>query len=314
MKLLGYLVLPLTLVCLLAFSAGDADAKRLGGGKSFGSKPSYSNTYKQPTSSPTMTQKQSTGTAGTQQGGFARTGMGIFGGLLAGTFLGSMLGGFGGMGGGFFNLLIIGLLVYLGFKFFKSRSRNSDNVYQQGNYQRGPTQSSGNGVNNSNADPYARREDAAKNAWEHLSSKPSGNAGAGSVADAGPTISRPAGFDEEEFLEGAKAVYNRLQKSWDNRDMNDIAQFATSDVVDEIRRQAQEDPGPSLTEVMMVNARLLEVKEDGGKTMATVYYDVLLREDSSQSQPSQVREVWHFIKESGGNAMWKLDGIQQLEN
>ncbi len=312
MKLLGYLVLPLALFCILAVMAGDAEAKRMGGGRSFGSKPSYSNTYKKPTS--TATSQQQAAGANKQQGGISRPGMGgMLGGLLAGTFLGSMLGGFGGMGGGFFNILIIGLLVYLGFRFFKSRSRGSDQMYQQGNYQRGPTQSSYNNSNVS-SDPYAKRENNAKNAWDHLSSNPSGGAAAGSAAAQGPTISTPAGFDEEEFLEGAKMVYNRLQKAWDNRDMNDIAQFATAGVAEEIRKQAQEDPGPSQTEVMMVNARLLEAKDEGGKTMATVYYDVLLREDPSQSQPSQVREVWHFVKETGSDTMWKLDGIQQLED
>jgi len=239
--------------------------------------------------------------------------MGLFGGLLAGTFLGSMLGGFGGMGGGgLFNILIIGVLVYFGFKFFKSRSRGADDMYRQGNYQRGPDQSQTQ--SNMNNDPYARREHNAQNAWEHLSSKPSSQPGAGSSAShGGPQINTPAGFDEEEFLEGAKAVYTRLQKSWDNRDMADIEQFATSEVVNEIKQQAKEDPGPSQTDVMMVNARLLEVKEEGGMTNATVYYDVLLREDPSQSQPSQVREVWHFVKPVGSDGMWKLDGIQQLE-
>lgn len=311
MKLLGYLALPLTVICLLALMAGDADAKRMGGGRSFGSKPSYSNTYKKPASTATN-QKQASG-ANKQQGGIARPGMGLLGGLLAGTFLGSMLGGFGGMGGGFFNILIIGLLVYLGFKFFRSRSRGADQMYQQGNYQRGPTQP-GHGNSNVSSDPFARREDNARNAWDHLSSKSSSSPAAGTSDDQGPAVSTPDGFDEEEFLEGAKAVYNRLQKSWDKRDMNDIAQFATSGVAEEISRQAQEDPGPSQTEVMMVNARLLEAKEESGKTMATVYYDVLLREDPSQSQPSQVREVWHFVKEHGSESMWKLDGIQQLED
>ncbi|WP_319779737.1 TIM44-like domain-containing protein [Maridesulfovibrio sp.] len=307
MKLLGYLVLPLTVVCVLALSVGNADAKRFGGGRSFGSKPSFSNTYKKPTS----TTASRTQTAGTnkQQGGFARPGMGLLGGLLAGTFLGSMFGGFGGMGGGFFNLLIIGLLVYLGFKFFRSRSRGADNMYQQGNYQRGPDSSQSN--QNINNDPYARREQNAQNAWEHLSS----NSAAGSAApQEGPVVNTPAGFDEEEFLEGAKAVYTRLQKSWDSRDMADIEQFATADVVNEIKQQAKEDPGPSQTDVLMVNARLLEAKEEGGMTNATVFYDVLLREDPSQSQPSQVREVWHFIKPIGSDGMWKLDGIQQLED
>ena len=310
MRLLGYLVLPLTIACLLVISAGNADAKRLGGGRSFGSKPSFSTTYKKPTST-TSSQRQ-TSTANQQKGGFARPGMGLLGGLLAGTFLGSMFGGFGGMGGGFFNLLIIGLLVYLGFKFFKSRSRGADDMYQQGNYQRGPDRSQPN--RDMNADPYARREHNAQNAWEHLSSKPSSQSAAGAAStQGGPVLNTPADFDEEDFLEGAKAVYNRLQKSWDNRDMADIEQFATADVVNEIKQQAKEDPGPSQTDILMVNARLLEVKEEGGMTNVTVYYDVLLREDPSQSQPSQVREVWHFIKPVGSDGMWKLDGIQQLE-
>lgn len=307
MKLLGYLVLPLTIVCLLALTVGDADARRMGGGRSFGSKPSFSNTYKKPTST-TTSRNQATGTS-SQQGGIARPGMGILGGLLAGTFLGSMLGGFGGGGGGLFNILIIGLLVYLGFKFFKSRSRGADDMYQQGNNQRGPTPFQ------QNNDPYARRERNAQSEWSHLSSKPAGSSASDAEAlQGGPVISTPAGFDEEDFLEGAKAVYNRLQKSWDNRDMDDIEQFATAAVASEIKKQAQDDPEPSKTDIMMVNARLLEVKEEGGRTNATVYYDVLLREDASQPQPSQVREVWHFVKEAGDNSMWKLDGIQQLED
>ncbi|WP_415718099.1 Tim44 domain-containing protein [Maridesulfovibrio sp.] len=309
MKLLGYLVLPLTIACLLVISAGNADAKRLGGGRSFGSKPSFSNTYKKPAST-TSSQRQASA-PNQQKGGFARPGMGLLGGLLAGTFLGSMFGGFGGMGGGFFNLLIIGLLVYLGFKFFKSRSRGADDMYQQGNYQRGPDRSQDK--SNMNVDPYARREQKAQNAWDHLSSKPSSQSAGTAPEQGGPVLNTPAGFDEEDFLEGAKVVYTRLQKSWDNRDMADIEQFATSEVVNEIKQQAKEDPGPSQTDVLMVNARLLEVKEEGGMMSATVYYDVLLREDPSQSQPSQVREVWHFIKPAGSDGMWKLDGIQQLE-
>ncbi|WP_320169560.1 TIM44-like domain-containing protein [Maridesulfovibrio sp.] len=313
MKLLGYMVLPLTLICLLVFTVGNADAKRFGGGSSFGSKPSYSNTYRKPTYSPSSTQRQASGT-NTGQSGFARPGMGLFGGLLAGTFLGSMFGGYGGMGGGgIFNLLIIGLLVYLGFKFFRNRSRGSDQMYQQGNYQRGPDRSDNN-KQSYDADPFARRESAARNAWDHLSSTPTAQKSSGSDASGGPSVNIPAGFDQEEFLEGAKAVYTRLQKSWDNRDMDDIAQFATPDVVAEIRKQAQEDPGPSQTDVMMVNARVLEVRDECGRTAATVFYDVLLREDPSSSQPSQVREVWHFVKDPGKDAMWKLDGIQQLEN
>ncbi|MBI9110371.1 Tim44 domain-containing protein [Maridesulfovibrio ferrireducens] len=310
MKLLGYLVLPLTMICLLAIMAGDADARRFGGGRSFGSKPSFSKSYQKPT---TATSTQSKAAGANKQSGFARPGMGLMGGLLAGTFLGSMLGGgMGGGGGGFFNILIIGLLIYLGFKFFKSRNGGSSSLFGQNKSQQQqapPRQTNDN-------DLFARREQNSQNAWDHLSSKPASAPSAAPVdtEQDSPEIGVPAGFDSEDFLEGAKAIYTRLQASWDKRDIADIEQFANKTVVDEIKQQAAEDPTPSKTDIMLINARLLEVKEEGSNILATVYYDVLLREEANQSQPSQVREVWNFVKENNDSAMWKLDGLQQLED
>lgn len=64
----------------------------------------------------------------------------------------------------------------------------------------------------------------------------------------------------------------------------------------------------------MSNARLLEVKDETDGLLATVYFDVLMREDQSAQNPEQVREVWHFFKAHKDDSMWLLDGIQQLEN
>ncbi|OEU68996.1 MAG: preprotein translocase subunit Tim44 [Desulfovibrio sp. S3730MH75] len=315
MKLLGYVALPLTMICLLALMVGDADAKRFGGGRSFGSKSSFSNSYKKPTTAaPTSKAAGTTGAAGTQ-GGFARPGMGLMGGLLAGTFLGSMLGGggMGGGGGGFLNIIIIGALIYFGIKFFRRRSGGASSIFGQAGAQQNQSASPQQG---SPIDINSRREQNAGSAWDHLSSKPkespmSAPQGAEQVS---PEIGVPAGFDSEDFLEGAKAIYTRLQKSWDSRDLSDIGQFATAGVVEEIKQQLADDSTPSKTDIMLINARLLEVKEEGSQILATVYYDVLLRESADQSQPSQVREVWSFVKENNESAMWKLDGLQQLED
>lgn len=311
MKLLGYMVLPLITICLLVAMAGDANAKRFGGGRSFGSKPSFSRTFNKPTTSTFSKQSSAAGTQ-SPQSGFARPGMGLMGGLLAGTFLGSMFGGGMGGGGGLFNILIIGALIYFGFKFLKSRGGGSSSVFGQNSsrqQQAPPSQSY-------NSDPFARREQNSQSAWDHLSSTPASapHAAPASSEQGSPEIRVPAGFDTEDFLEGAKAMYTRLQKSWDVRDLADIEYFATKGVVDEIKRQAVEDPDPSKTDIMLINARLLEVKEEGSNTLATVYYDVLLREEDHQSQPTQVREVWTFTKENTESAMWKLDGLQQLED
>ena len=158
--------------------------------------------------------------------------------------------------------------------------------------------------------PMARedmQQPAANDAWGGLRSQPIASA----EAVNGPTL--PAGFDAEEFLRGAKMAYTRLQKAWDSRDLNDIAQFASPAVMEAVREQLQAEPTPTTTELLLVNAQLLEVtQEPGGVERAQVYFDVLMREDPKQETPSSVREIWHFMRENA-QSMWRLDGIQPVD-
>ena len=124
-------------------------------------------------------------------------------------------------------------------------------------------------------------------------------------------IPMPADFDAEEFLRGAKMAYNRLQAAWDSRDLNDIAQFASPAVMDAVRQQLAEEAEPSKTEILLVNAQLLSVVNEDKEQRAQVYFDVLMRERPDQPTPSNVREIWHFVRELDGGT-WKLDGIQQV--
>jgi len=94
---LAYLFFPLIALTLLLFAWPDlADAKRMGGGGSFGSKPSYGSGYNKPVSpskdSSTMA-KQAAPTTSSRFGGLG----GMFGGLLMGgaLFLGAWLQQFG---------------------------------------------------------------------------------------------------------------------------------------------------------------------------------------------------------------------------
>ena len=81
-----------------------------------------------------------------------------------------------------------------------------------------------------------------------------------------------------------------------------------------MRKQAAEDPTPTPTDVLLVDAKLLEVRSQNGATIASAYFDVLMREDPKAGAPEQVREVWHFTrKETVPGDAWKLDAIQQLD-
>jgi len=310
-----------------ALFADLALAKRMGGGGSFGGRSSYSRSYSPTTPSPAAptrsTNQQQSATPGgamapRSPGMFSGLGWGL-GGLMAGGLIGSMLfgggGGWGAGGGiGMFDIILIGLVIFLGVKFLRRRSAAAQGSAAPGNWQQPAAEPRG-------GDPRTR----AQQSWDHLrsgSGQPgadaSGNVtgafGVAAAADAvsGPSV--PEGFNVPDFLEGAKTVYARLQHSWDRRDLNDIALFTTPEVLAEIRRQAAADPEPSKTELLLVNAKLLEFREERQDTVATVLFDVLLREDPNEERSKQIREVWHFSRPTADlSANWRLEGIQQLE-
>lgn len=258
-----------------------ADAKRLGGGGSFGSKPSYSKSYQKPTA-PSSTPTQQAAPGASPMGGRGMFG-GMLGGMLMGGLLGSLLFGGGFSGISFIDILLIGGGLFLLFRFLRSR-------------QSAPQTAGGPG----------RVHDMQPGAWDNLRSSQHQTSSAAEIY--------PPGFDAKEFLDGAKAAYTRMQASWDARDLNDLKQFTSPEVFAEIQAQAAADPGPGKTEILLLEARLLEVKTLGNQTVATVLFDAMLREDSPAAPAEQVREAWHFSRyETGGGSHWVVEGIQQLE-
>lgn len=262
----------------------------MGGGKSFGSKPSYQRNTTKPQGperdARDAGQRQGQAQPGTPAPGRPWGGIGgMLGGFLVGGLIGSMLfGGMRGFGGpGLLDILIIGGGLFLLFRFLRARREAAQ-----------PSS--------------AMAFDAVTT--DRLQPDSSGFP----MPQPPQTAPLPAGFDEAEFMKGAKAVYQRLQDSWNRRDLEDIRQFTSPEVWEEIRRQAEEDLTRGNTEVLMTNARLLEVRSVDGDTVASVYFDVLMREDPEQRQSGQAREVWHFSrKESVPGSFWILEGIQQVE-
>ena len=295
------LILAAALFCLLAV-APDADAARLGGGKSFGGKPSYSRTAPAPSqqqgaysNQQTRNQAANPAAAAARPGGMGSGFRGMLGGFLAGSLLGALLFGGPHSGFGMMDIVLVALLAFLALKLirvFMSR-RAADDVV-------GGTRAAGD---------FTPRPDP----WQGMQDSPGGGSSPAAGSSGGGPDIRLAGFDQEDFLRGAKMVYTRLQESWDKRDVADIATFATDAILNEVKAQAQADPTPSKTEIMLVNASLVAAERDGDEDVATVYFDVLLRENQDAQVPSQVREIWHFTRPAGSAQTWRLDGIQQVE-
>lgn len=286
----------------------DAEAKRFGGGRSFGGKSGYSSPAKRSTPSgqtarsatPAQQQNNNMRQSYSQRGGM----MGMLGGLALGGMLGAMFFGGAFENINFMDILLFAGIAYLVYRLFAARKRRAQ---AQGAMAGGAVAAGGGGLQHRHPTSAGRGFDT------DLMSKR--GAGSGQVsAPAKP----PAGFDERTFMDGAQYAYRQLQASWDKGELSDIRNLTTDAVYNELESQVKDRQGRNRTDILKLRTQLLEVKEDNGQWVASVLYDAQLREmeehSASKPSPKWVREVWHFTRPAKTDKpTWYLDGIQQLE-
>ena len=124
----------------------------------------------------------------------------------------------------------------------------------------------------------------------------------------------PAGFDAPAFLVGARIAFRDLQQAWDARDLGAIKGLTTDTMFSELQDRIAALAADNRTEVLKLDAELLDAREVGDVLEAVVLFDAVMREEAD-AQARQVREVWHFTKPAANEQpKWYLDGIQQLED
>ena len=141
---------------------------------------------------------------------------------------------------------------------------------------------------------------------------PASSAGTGVTATAASsTANVPADFDVDGFLRQAKLNFIRLQAANDRGDMEDIRQFCSPEMSAEIQMQFQErNQLAQETDVVQLNAELLDVSTEADRAMASVRFSGLIREEANAS-PETFSEVWHLSKPVDGSKGWHIAGIQQ---
>lgn len=289
-KLAIILVLPFLLstgfelLPLLPDPTPVAEAARIGGGRSIGSRPSFNRPAPAPAPSRQPGPAQNApGAAAMARGGFMG---GMLGPLLAGSLLGALFFGGAFSGIGMADIVVIMLGVWMISRLLRSRRAAPAHDSRQAQQQDG----------------------GYSDAWSHLRS---GQNQPGPQMYASSGFTPPAGFDQEKFMEGARMIYSRMQESWDKRDLGDIRQFTTPAMFKLIEEQAKDDPTPSATTILTMSAQPHEFRVETGEEMISVYFDVLLREYQDRDAEN-AREIWHFTRPKG-QGTWKLDGIQQVE-
>lgn len=122
--------------------------------------------------------------------------------------------------------------------------------------------------------------------------------------------STPPGFSADNFLRDAKVQFIRMQAAYDVKDLNDLRQFTAPEVFAEIQLQLQErGDEPNKTEVVSLNAELLDTSTEYQSTLASVKFSGMIREVVNEPA-APFSEVWHFRKDLLSNN-WLVAGIQQ---
>ena len=330
------------LVAALSITALDADARRMGGGRSVGQQ--SGNVMQRQATPPVQpaapAQNAAAPRQGAAQGAAAAQAQrkpwgAMLGGLAAGlglAWLASSLG-LGEAFGNILTMLLIGMLVLAVVGFFLRRraaaampagagAGGPNMAYREP----APAYKPQNVGNDASARPWERNAtnfDAAPAATSHGSSLSSAGAAAGGGSMIGSALAGsqswgiPAGFDVDGFLTAAKRNFVTLQDAWDRADITMLRSMMTDEMIEEIRSQladrASHTGGVSnKTEVVMLDAKLLGIEELADAYMASVEFSGMIREDASAG-PGPFREVWNMTRPTTGGNGWLVAGVQALQ-
>jgi len=309
-------ILLLAAFATLTLALSDlADAGRMGGGRSFGAQrqsvtPSKTappaatpanNASAQPTTptSPATTPAAGTAPPAASPSGASRW-LGPIAGIAAGLGLAALLSHFG-FSEGFGSLLLIGLVIFAGVFLVRMLMRRRETAK--------PLQYAGAGARDGVRPGY---ENQARPVWSDAPKKEPRVAPAADAPGFGVTRKPlPPGFDAAGFASEAKRQFIRLQGSYDTADRAALSAVMTSEMFTEIGRELDERGPHQATEIVTLDANVLDVSTEGDKHWASVRFTGLVREDG-EPQPKPIDEVWNLAKPVRGTSGWLLAGITQL--
>ena len=130
---------------------------------------------------------------------------------------------------------------------------------------------------------------------------------AGAVAGAGRY---PPGFDPVPFLAQAKQQFRRLQAAYDRGERGLLDDVTTPEMQAEIARDLAARGAHVPTDVVTLDADIVEVAQERDRYVASVRFHGTLREDGA-AMPQPFEETWHLVKPVDGSTGWLLAGIQQ---
>lgn len=293
-------------VAAIAIAAPEAEARRMGGGKSIGQQSSNvtqrSATPQQPAAAPQAASRPAQGAAPASTG---NRWLGPIAGIAAGLGLAALASHLG-FGEELASFMLIALLAFAALAVFRMLASRRTQGAPQAAYQ-------GAGYSPANL---------GQEATVRYSPLPQGGAGtdvrqpvpsvAPAAAAGSGTWAIPADLDVDAFVRTGKVQFMRLQAAFDAGDLNDLREFTTPEMYAELKLEIDERKGaPNRTDVVRLDAQLLGVETTSVEHIASLRFTGMIREEANgEARPFD--EVWNLVKPVSGSGGWVLAGIQQL--
>ena len=276
-----FLISLFALFLSFGLTAHDAEAKRLGGSKSFGMQRSAPAKQE---AAPTPQRQQPAATPATTPQ--KRSWMGPIAGLAAGLGLAALFShlGLGEEMANFMMLALLAMAAFMLFRWFMRRNAPAAPAMQYAGM------------------PRSEMNSGAPAAFDATPAAMGGGSHTGAF---------PPGFDAEAFAREAKLNFIRLQAAFDAGNLDDLRAFTTPEVFAEVRMQlAERGDATQSTDVMTLDAEILEALDEGSRHIVSVRFTGLVREAADQGA-MPLDEVWHLTKPTSGQGGWVIAGIQQ---
>jgi predicted lipid-binding transport protein (Tim44 family) len=301
-----------------------SEAKRLGGGKSYGMQRTAPDKSAQSAPATPAAPAATPNTPGTPATAAAaapgRSWMGPIAGLAAGLGIAALFSHLG-MGEGLANFVMLALLAFAAVFVIRLLMRR----VAGGGAQRPSLAMAGAGAAGQAAAPPPRFVDERPGMQPTLQRdalapvigsdlKPP-LAVPGIAASPVTTIvpSLPEGFDTEAFERLAKMIFIRMQAANDSADLNDLRTFTTPELFAALRLDLQErGTAAQHTDVEKVDATLIDYAQESDRQVVSVRFQGLVREEAG-AEATPFDEVWHLVKPADDSRAWAIAGIQQRQ-
>jgi predicted lipid-binding transport protein (Tim44 family) len=274
----------------------DAASRRFGGGGNVGKQRSDVTQQQAAPKAPAQQQNQAAPATPAQQPSGMSKWLGPLAGLAIGAGLASLFFN-NGMGGALAGMLMVGLLVAAAIFAVRYFMRGRTGHQQQ------PLQYAGAGADT--AGPVTPPTALPGGAGSQSIAATVGGATALAAAPAWP-----AGFDAAAFARQAKLNFVNMQAANDKRDLSTMRDVLTPEMYREIEANLRSEWGtPQKTEVVTLEAEVINVVTEGDLYVVSVRFTGMIREQDAQ--PEAFSEIWHLEKPVNGRSGWVVSGIQQ---